>query len=87
MKLPPGYVPGEGVHSATGFGGKGQRMMEQMGWTKGAGLGKEGDGMTDAIVVKKKDDNSGVSEEGASSKDCSSFVPPLRAAQIISELC
>jgi hypothetical protein len=60
MKLPTGYVVGQGVTKASGFGGKGQRMLESMGWQKGQGLGKGKDGMKEAIEVKKKEDTLGV---------------------------
>lgn len=61
MKLPAGHVPGVGVHKATAYGGFGQQMLEKMGWSKGQGLGKEKDGMKEAIEVKKKEDSLGVS--------------------------
>lgn len=64
MKLPVGYVAGKGVVKASGYGGLGQRMLEKMGWQKGQGLGKEKDGMTDALEVKKKEDTLGVSGVG-----------------------
>ncbi|PNH04765.1 PIN2/TERF1-interacting telomerase inhibitor 1 [Tetrabaena socialis] len=60
MKLPPGYVAGTGLHKASGFGGLGQRLMEGMGWAKGQGLGKDKDGMKEALEVKKKEDTLGV---------------------------
>ena len=60
MKLPVGYVPGHGVHKATAYGGFGQKMLESMGWQDGQGLGKNNDGMTKAIEVKKKEDTTGV---------------------------
>ncbi len=60
MKLPVGYVAGHGVTKATAYGGYGQRMLERMGWEKGQGLGKEKDGMKQAIEVKKKEDTTGV---------------------------
>jgi hypothetical protein len=62
MKLPPGHVPGlVSQHKATAYGGFGQKMLEKMGWEKGQGLGKEKDGMKEAIEVKKKEDTLGVS--------------------------
>lgn len=61
MKLPAGHVPGVGVHKATAYGGFGQQMLEKMGWSKGQGLGKQKDGMKEAIEVKKKEDSLGVS--------------------------
>lgn len=60
MKLPPGYVPGSGVHKATGFGGFGERLLRQQGWQKGEGLGKDKTGRVEAIEVKKKEDTVGV---------------------------
>ena len=60
MKLPLGYVAGEGILKPTGYGGYGERMLKSMGWDKGQGLGKSGQGMKDAIEVKKKEDTVGV---------------------------
>lgn len=60
MKLPVGYVAGEGVLKPTGYGGYGERMLRHMGWDKGQGLGKAGQGMKEAIEVKKKEDTVGV---------------------------
>eukprot|EP00198_Chlamydomonas_reinhardtii_P000933 XP_001690268.1 predicted protein [Chlamydomonas reinhardtii] len=65
MKLPPGYVAGVGVHKATAFGGLGQRLMEQMGWQKGQGLGKDKSGMKEAIEVKEKKDVLGVGADAS----------------------
>ena len=61
MKLPVGHVPGVGVHKATAFGGLGEKLLRGWGWEKGQGLGKEKQGISAAIEVKKKDDNTGVS--------------------------
>lgn len=78
MKLPKGYVPGYGVHKATAYGGFGQKMMEKMGWEKGKGLGRNADGMTQAIEVKEKKDTLGVSDvhtiTEASISKCSSSM-------------
>ena len=60
MKLPSGYVPGSGVHKASGFGGFGERLLRKQGWEKGEGLGKNKTGRAEAIQVKKKEDTSGV---------------------------
>ena len=60
MKLPPGYVPGQGVHKATAYGGVGEKLMKQMGWQEGQGLGRDQKGMKKAIEVKHKEDNIGV---------------------------
>ncbi|BDA41447.1 probable G patch domain-containing protein 4 at N-terminal half [Coccomyxa sp. Obi] len=60
MKLPPGYVPGQGVHKATAYGGFGEKLMKQMGWQEGQGLGRDQKGMKRAIEVKHKEDNIGV---------------------------
>ena len=60
MKLPPGYVPGAGVHKASGFGGFGERLLRKQGWQKGEGLGKDKSGRAEAIEVKRKEDNVGV---------------------------
>ncbi|KAL0027997.1 hypothetical protein WJX79_009705 [Trebouxia sp. C0005] len=60
MKFPPGYVPGSGVHKASGFGGFGERLLRKQGWEKGEGLGKNKSGVAEAIQVKKKEDTAGV---------------------------
>lgn len=60
MKLPAGYVAGEGLKTSTAYGGLGQRLMEHMGWKQGDGLGKNKTGMKKAIEVRKKDDALGV---------------------------
>ena len=60
MKLPPGYVPGQGVHEATAYGGFGEKLMKQMGWQDGQGLGRDQKGIKKAIQVKLKDDTIGV---------------------------
>mmetsp|Transcript_10449 Transcript_10449/g.18236 ORF Transcript_10449/g.18236 Transcript_10449/m.18236 type:complete len:485 (+) Transcript_10449:109-1563(+) len=64
MKLPKNYVPGSGVHKATGFGGIGQRMLEKQGWQEGQGLGKEQTGMTEALKAKEKKDSAGIGAAG-----------------------
>ena len=60
MKLPDGYTPGVGVVKSSGFGGFGERMLKQFGWQKGRGLGKEEQGMSSAIEIRKKEDQIGV---------------------------
>ncbi|KAL6770105.1 hypothetical protein ACKKBG_A33620 [Auxenochlorella protothecoides x Auxenochlorella symbiontica] len=60
MKLPPGHVAGVGVVKPTGYGGYGERMLKTMGWDKGQGLGRTGEGIKEAIQVKKKEDSVGV---------------------------
>ena len=60
MKLPPGHVAGQGVAQPKVLGGFGERLMRQMGWERGQGLGKDGTGMKEAIQVKKKEDTVGV---------------------------
>ena len=61
MKLPPGHVAGQGVLKPSGYGGFGERMLKNMGWEKGQGLGLNADGIKEAIQVKKKEDTVGVS--------------------------
>ncbi len=65
MKLPPGHVAGQGVVKPKCTGGFGERMLRSMGWEAGKGLGKEGQGMKEAIQVKKKEDTVGVSSPPA----------------------
>ena len=60
MKLPPGYVPGSGAHKATAYGGFGEKLLKQMGWEDGQGLGRGRKGRTKAIEVKIKEDTVGV---------------------------
>ena len=60
MKLPAGYVPGEGIYKATAYGGFGERLLKRMGWEEGRGLGINQDGMKKAIEVKRKEDQTGV---------------------------
>ena len=60
MKLPAGYVPGEGVYKATAYGGFGERLLKRMGWEEGRGLGINQHGLKKAIEVKKREDRSGV---------------------------
>lgn len=68
MKLPAGYVPGEGVYKATAYGGFGERLLKRMGWEEGRGLGTNQHGITSAIEVKKKEDQTGV--RPSNNRDC-----------------
>ena len=58
MKLPPDHFlpPSESKPPAR----LGEKLMQQMGWQKGQGLGKEGTGRKEHIRVKKKDNTEGV---------------------------
>ena len=40
----------------------GTKMMESMGWEKGKGLGKNLDGMTDCIQIKRRDEGTGIGD-------------------------
>lgn len=60
MKLPPGYVPGLGVHRPSAYGGVGERLLKGMGWQDGQGLGRSKKGIKSALEVKRKDDTAGV---------------------------
>jgi hypothetical protein len=62
MKLPAHYVPGQGVVKPSGFGGLGERLLRGMGWEAGQGLGAQGQGMAEALEVKKKEDAAGVGQ-------------------------
>lgn len=62
MKLPAGYVPGLlQQHKATAKGGFGERLLRQYGWTEGKGLGANETGIAEALRVKQKKDQTGVS--------------------------
>lgn len=77
MKLPPGYVPGQGPPlKPSGYGGFGERMLRSMGWEKGQGLGRNNDGIKEAIEVKKKEDTVGVRDgSGAGWRRCGRWPP------------
>lgn len=60
MKLPPNHVAGVGVHAPSALGGVGERLLKSMGWVKGEGLGRNGQGVKTAIEAKQKDDRKGV---------------------------
>lgn len=47
------------------------RMMKKMGWKEGAGLGKDGQGIQNPLVMKKTDQRAGVIAEGQSKRDAS----------------
>jgi Pin2-interacting protein X1 len=40
--------------------GYGAALMKKQGWTDGQGIGKNGNGLVDAVKVSKKDDNKGI---------------------------
>ena len=40
----------------------GSKMLEMMGWEKGKGLGKNEDGMTDCIQIKRRDEGTGIGD-------------------------
>ena len=42
----------------------GQKLLEQMGWSKGKGLGANQQGSVEPIAVKQKADNKGVGYSG-----------------------
>ncbi|KAK8801767.1 hypothetical protein WA588_006052 [Blastocystis sp. NMH] len=46
--------------ASSGTSAYGKKLMEKMGWSDGAGLGKDGTGIKKSIVVKKKDDDQGI---------------------------
>lgn len=50
------------------------KMMKKMGWKEGGGLGKEGQGMANPLVMQKTDQKTGRIVEGTSKREASS--PP-----------
>ncbi|CAN0479264.1 unnamed protein product [Ectocarpus sp. 12 AP-2014] len=51
--------------AGAGYSGFAKGMMAKMGWAEGQGLGKEEQGRSTYVQVKKKDDNSGLGKEKA----------------------
>jgi hypothetical protein len=51
--------------AGSGYSSFAQKMMKNMGWQEGAGLGKEGQGMASYIKVKRKDDDAGLGRDKA----------------------
>ncbi|KAL0965335.1 hypothetical protein UPYG_G00279920 [Umbra pygmaea] len=57
------------VHVEISEVNKGRKMLEKMGWKKGEGLGKDGDGMKDPIQLKIRKSQTGLGVEAAVSVD------------------
>jgi G-patch domain len=51
--------------AGSGYSSFAQKMMKNMGWQEGAGLGKESQGMASYIKVKRKDDDAGLGRDKA----------------------
>eukprot|EP00903_Cladosiphon_okamuranus_P008250 g7941.t1 len=51
--------------AASGYSGFAKGMMAKMGWAEGQGLGKDEQGRSTYVQVKKKDDNAGLGKEKA----------------------
>jgi hypothetical protein len=61
------------------YGGFGRHMLEKLGWTSGKGLGKNEDGVSEALRPKKKDDQAGV-------RAVASLQPPRAIAHLAPRL-
>ena len=48
------------VTGAPVYGGFGKSLLEKLGWSSGKGLGKNEDGVAEALRPKKKEDQAGV---------------------------
>ena len=44
----------------------GQKMLEQMGWQKGKGLGRNEDGMTECIQIRRREEGAGLGDVNTS---------------------
>ena len=47
----------------------GEKLMAQMGWSQGKGLGKKEDGMKECIQVKRRDEGAGLGQENEKSSN------------------
>jgi hypothetical protein len=56
------------------------KMMKKMGWTQGSGLGKESQGMSTPLVLKKTDQKQGVMVEGQK-REAPAAQPQVQAAK------
>ena len=52
--------------AASGYSSFAKAMMEKLGWEEGKGLGKNEDGITESIKVKKMEQNAGIGAAEAS---------------------
>ncbi|CBK25091.2 uncharacterized protein [Blastocystis hominis] len=50
----------QNISASSGTSVYGKKILKMMGWADGEGLGKEGTGIKESIIVKKKDDEEGV---------------------------
>jgi len=59
------------ITGAPGYGGFGESLLEKLGWSSGKGLGKNEDGVAEALRPKKKEDQAGVRSPRPCALSCS----------------
>ncbi|KAG7271116.1 hypothetical protein CRUP_019993, partial [Coryphaenoides rupestris] len=60
---------------------KGRKMLEEMGWKRGDGLGKDGKGMKNPMKIRKSQSGLGAGGAVALSPDDAALLAPLQVQQ------